>query len=290
MTLLKGSAMGWAQAADEFRRYLITIGRSDGTAHTYVSNLSLFWHWCANHEMDSRDADRVLVRAWISDRMAVVSSQRAHNDLAALRHYYRMLIEDRYREDDPTANMRVKRQKALPTEPLDDDELGLLLGACREERDRLILLMLASTGMRISELASLSADNIDWRKGEIRVVGKGDKERRIAPNPEVLGRLHAYCGMFPEGPLWLSKRQGNQLSAHQIRKILYDLAERAHLKGVHPHRLRSFFATKYIEQFADIQALQGVLGHNSIETTARYSEYTRARRGLEQTKMLRLVG
>ena len=278
--------MSWSETSRGFRNYLLTTGRSEGTAKTYLSNLSLFWSWCTHHELLPHDADQVTVRGWLADRKQEVSAARAHNDLAALRLFYAWVRETRWRDDDPTANISIKRPKALPTEPLSTSELNSLLSVCKDERDRLLVLMLAHTGMRISELASLTAEDIDWRRGIIRIMGKGEKERRLQPHPDVLQRLHAFVGMFAAGPVWLSKKQHSQLSAHQIRKILYELAERAQLEHIHPHRFRSLFATEYIEQFADIQGLQGVMGHESIETTARYSEYTRERRGLRQMQQL----
>lgn len=277
----------WGQTQRDFRDFLVTTGRSEGTARTYCSNLSLFWTWCTRHECLPQEVDREAIRSWLAERRKSVSAARAHNDLAALKLFYAYLRDIRLRDDDPTENVRVKRDKRLPTEPLALSELDSLLAACKDERDRMIILMLAHSGMRISELASLRAEDIDWQKGEIRIVGKGGKERRLAPNMEVINRLRAFLGMFPSGSIWRSKRAGQALSAHQIRKILYDIAERARVEDVHPHRFRSFFATEYVEQFGDIQALQGVMGHESIETTARYSQYTRERRGLEQMRKLR---
>ena len=278
----------WGELSRDFRNYLTTTGRSEGTARTYISNLSLFWHWCIHHELLPHDADQHTVREWLAGRRQDVSAARAHNDLAALRLFYAYVRELRWRDDDPTANISIKRPKALPTEPLSTGEMNELLAVCKDERDRLLVLMLSYTGMRISELASLTAEDIDWQKGIIRIMGKGEKERRLQPHPDVLNRLHAFVGMFAAGPVWLSKKQHQQLSAHQIRKILYELAERARIDHVHPHRFRSLFATEYIEQFADIQALQGVMGHTSIETTARYSQYTRERRGLRQMQQFTL--
>lgn len=279
--------MEWADTSGQFSRYLLTSGKSPGTVRTYLTNLSVFWRDCARYECVPHQADRYIVRTWISDRLAVVSTARAHNDLAALRLFYKWLRETRYRDDDPTENIRVKRAKSLPTKPLQGQEVTSMVEVCTDERDRLLLLVLCHTGIRISELASLQAESIDWQRGVIKIRGKGNKERLIAPSPDVLGRLHSYCGMFPTGPLWLSKRRQQPLSAQQIRKIIYGIAERAKIDGVHPHRFRSTFATEYIEQFGDIQALQGVMGHDSIETTSRYSEWTRERRGLEQMKKLR---
>lgn len=279
--------VGWRETERDFRNYLITSGRSEGTAKTYVSNLSIFWRWCMRHECSPAEVDKATVRAWVADRKADVSDQRAHNDLAALRHYYAWLKDERLREDDPSEGVKVKRGKRLPTEPLAAVDLEALLAACKNERDRLIVLMLAHTGLRISELAGLRCEDINWTAGEVRVIGKGNKERRITPNPEVLARLRAFLGMFPSGPIWLSLVQHRALSAHQLRKILYEIADRARVEDVHPHRFRALFATEYVEQFGDIQALQGMMGHESIETTARYSEYTRQRRGQEQMRRLK---
>ncbi len=278
----------WNQVRSGFSQYLLSCGRSPTTADTYCSNLSIFWRFCGKYEATPYEADRQIVRTFVSERLGIVSKARAHNDLAALRSFYRWLKEGRYREDDPTEDVRVKRTKQLPTEPLKIQELNAMLTVCTRERDRLLLLMLAYSGLRISELAELRAENFDWQQGLIRIRGKGDKERLIAPSPDVLGRLHAFLGMFATGPIWLSKVQRRQLSAQQIRKIIYEVAERAKVCNVHPHRFRAFFATQYVEQFADIQALQGMLGHSSLETTARYSEWTKQKRGIEQMKRFKI--
>jgi len=274
----------WATCSRDFGNYLRTTGRAEQTARTYISNLLGFYKWCVARETDARCVERMVVRRWLAEREQQVSAQRVHNDLAALRLFYAYAIEERWRDDNPTEGLRIKRRKMLPTEPLADSDLDALLAACIDERDRLMILVLAYTGMRISEMASLTAENIDWRSGIIRIVGKGDKERRLAPNPDVLRRLHAYLGMFPSGPVWISKKREAPLSAHQIRKIIYSIAARARVDGVHPHRFRSFFGTNYIRQFGDIQALQGVMGHESIETTARYTEWTKEQRGLDQMR------
>lgn len=274
----------WEQIAKPLQQYLRSCGLSEETVRTYHGNIATFWRWCARHESDARFVDRPAVRAWVSERLEAVSTSRAHNDVSAIRYLFKWAREDRLRDDDPTDGINVKRKKALPTEPLTWEELDILMSVCAEERDRLLLLVFAYTGMRVGEMANMEAEHIDWRRGTIRVLGKGNKERLIAPNPDILKRLHAYLGMFPSGPVWLSKQRANPLSAHSIRKVLYGIASQAKVQGVHPHRLRAFFATEYIGQFADIQALQGMMGHESIETTARYSYFTRERRGQEQMK------
>lgn len=274
----------WGACSRDFGNYLRTSGRSEQTARTYLSNVLCFYRWTVQREADPRCVDRSWVRAYLAERETQVSSQRVHNDLAALRLWYEFGREERWRDDNPTTGLKIKRGKKLPTEPIWEAELDALLAACTDERDRLMVLVLAYTGMRISEMASLTAEHFDWQHGILRIVGKGDKERRLAPHPDVLHRLHAYLGMFPSGPIWLSKRSGGQLSAHQIRKIIYGIADRAGVEGVHPHRFRAFFGTNFVKQFKDMQALQGLMGHESIETTARYTEWTREERGLEMQR------
>lgn len=277
----------WDAVRRDFVDFLRTSGKAERTAYIYAANVSMFWRWCAGYETCALDVDREAIRSWLSERLKTVSSARVHNDLAALKLFFAYAVDCRYRADDPTDQLRVKRAKSLPTEPLDSADFHSLLNACLSERDRLIILVLAYTGLRVSELAELRAESIDWTRGLLKVHGKGDKERLVAPAPEIMQRLHAFVGMFPQGPIFVS-RWGRPLSAHQIRKLLYDIAERAKIQHVHPHRFRATFATSFIEQHADIQALQDVLGHNSIETTARYAEYTRQRRAHQQTRDLRL--
>lgn len=280
---------GWPVTARQFKDYLLSCGRAPRTAETYVANLSQFWRDCRRWEITPYEADRHLLRGWVADRLAIASGQRVHNQMAALRLFYAWLNEVGYRDDDPTQGIKVKRGRSLPTDPLSDNDIAALLSAAKTERDRLIILVLAATGMRISELASLTAEDINWRDGTLKVKGKGDKERVLKPQAAVLQRLRAFMGMFAAGPIWLSQQRQEPLSAQQLRKIIYHLGERAQVASVHPHRLRASFATAYIDQYADIQALQGVMGHESIETTARYSESSRQRRGLKQMEELDMV-
>lgn len=276
----------WVHAEQDFGHYLSATGKAPRTVQTYLSNLEMFWRFCCRYEISPLEADQRMVRTWITERLEQVSSNRVHNDLAALKHFYKWTACDHLRDDNPTTGARVKRAKLLPTKPLTGPEIAELVKAARDERERLVVLVLANTGLRISEMASLCAEQIDWQCGEIRIVGKGEKERRLAPPREIIDRLHAYCGMFPAGPIWLNKYTSQQLTANSLRRLIYEIAARAGIPDVHPHRLRSSFATQYIEQFADVQALQGVMGHESIETTSRYSEWTREKRGLRQMRSL----
>ena len=284
----------WDSVARAFRIYLTAKGRSPETLRTYVYAVGMFYRWCAERETSAYDVDRYAFRQWLAERLETVSSRRAHNDLAALRSFYAMLNEDGYRDDDPTKGATVKRTKSEPTEPITPDQLQRVVYACRNHRDRLLIMMFAYTGLRIAEMTALCAEHIDWDRSLIHVRhGKGDKARRVAVNPEVLGWLRSYLGMFPEGPVWRSESRvtrGEPLAQSSIRQIVYDAGERAGIPGLHPHQLRATYATQMIAQNGgDIQAVQGQLGHSSIETTAMYTYWTREQRGQDSSRKLRLM-
>lgn len=270
-----------------FARYLLAIGKSPQTQRTYVSAAGLFCRWCQGRGLCPSDATRTDLHFWLQERRQSVSASRSHVDLAALKCFYRWHLDLEEDEEPPiTRGAKVKRGRRLPTKPLSLEELRLLVQACDNERNRLIVILLAYTGLRISEFASLTSENIDWPSGTLEIVGKGDKERPLKPPAEVMGRLRSFLGFFHEGPLWLSLKANRPLSAHQIRKIIYDIARDAGIEDVHPHRFRAFFATYWMDHFGDIQALQSMMGHESVETTSRYSEFTKYRRGLEQMSQL----
>lgn len=273
-----------------YRTFLRSHGKAANTLRTYGNGAELYWRWCQEYDLNPETADHAMVRTYLGEVLGRVSSGRAHNVLAAVRNYYAMLIEDGVRSDDPTTGLKVKRRQALPTKPLTVAEVTALLGACQSERDTLIILFLTRTGVRISELANLAVKDIDFTNGQLRVLGKGDKERWLALPENLLGRLRIYLGLFPDQHLFLSEVRKAPLAAHQIRKIIYGIAKDARLEHVHPHRFRATFATEFMTAFKDIQALQGLLGHEDITTTARYAEWTKASRGLDMMRMMTLGG
>lgn len=284
----------WDTVARDFRYFLKSLGKSDETVRTYSYATGLFWRWCEQRETNARNIDRYIFRQWLTERLERVSSRRAHNDLAALRMFYRMLRDDGHRDDDPTAGATVKRTKAEPTEPISLDQLAAVLRNCINHRDRLIVMMFAYTGLRIAEMTALCAEDIDWERGLVFVRhGKGDKARRVAVNPEVLGWLRSFLGMFPEGPLWRSESRvtrGEPLAQSSIRQIIYDAGARAGIPGLHPHQLRATYGTEMLRQNGgDLQAVQHQMGHSSIETTSLYTYWTREQRGLDHSRNLKLA-
>lgn len=280
--------LSWGWVAEGYGRHLRTTGKLSGTVRTNTSDVRIYWKWCADRELSVWDVDRPLFQEWLAGRVASVSASRAHGSLCSLRLLYEWAMREGWCQADPTQGLKIKKGKTLPTEPLDRKEIDLLLEHACHERDKLMLLVLVHTGVRISELAGMNAEDVNWQTGVTLIRGKGNKERWVVLNPDLLGRMKAYYGLFPSGALWLSQQNKRRLASHQIRKIIYGIGASAEVTHVHPHRFRATMATEFIEQYKDIQALQGLLGHESIETTSRYSEWTRQRRGLEMMKRFTL--
>ncbi len=147
-------------------------------------------------------------------------------------------------------------------------------------RDIAVLELLFATGMRVSELCSISTETINMNNGTIRIYGKGAKERIIQiGNPDVRAAVKRYYVAFSEqiqGTGWLFvNRQGNHLSDHSVRNMINGYATRAGIEQhITPHMFRHSFATLLLEEDVDIRYIQQLLGHSSITTTQIYTHVT----------------
>jgi site-specific recombinase XerD len=139
-----------------------------------------------------------------------------------------------------------------------------------DERDNLIIKVLYSTGVRVSELVSIKKADIDFKTGDIKVFGKGSKERVVnIPSPYVLDRLMKYTAEFD------SEQRVFELTTSTVERTLRELRARAELKKkVTPHKLRHSFATHMLQSGGNIVNIQQLLGHSSLNTTQKYTHTT----------------
>jgi site-specific recombinase XerD len=175
---------------------------------------------------------------------------------------------------------------------LEGDEIKLIINEPDTSklsglRDKAILELLFSTGLRVSELAALNSDGINFERGEISVMGKGKKIRVVFLSQEALFTIDQYLknrgymrpepgsmGKHKEEPLFLSNRE-ERLTVRSIERIVKKYALKAGMtKKVSPHTLRHSFATDLLIAGADIRSVQSMLGHSSITTTQVYTHVT----------------
>ncbi|MBW3623234.1 MAG: tyrosine recombinase XerC [Armatimonadetes bacterium] len=278
---------------DSFLDHLrATRNASPHTLRAYASDLRGFVEFL-KVEAPQGDLDYRVVRRFLAHLQKQGCAKRTvARKMAALRAFYRYRRGHDPDSTDPTVGLSSpKLDRRLPR-PLAPDEVKALLNApdlSKPEglRDRAILELLYASGLRASELCSLNVGDIHTQAGEVRVLGKGSKERVTLVGIPALDALNAYVDRGrselaqksgkPTTALFLNSR-GNRLSDRSLRGIVYKWIERAGaIAGVSPHTLRHSFATHMLEGGADLRTVQELLGHASVATTQIYTHVSRKR-------------
>ena len=222
-----------------------------------------------------------------------LSPQTMIRRIAAIRSFLRFLLRENYIKSDPTLGIRgPKEEKTLPTVLSTDEVQALLLSVKGESaadlRDRAILEMLYSTGMRVGELVSLNVDEINTSADSLRVIGKGRRERVVFMGRFAREALEDYIrngrpellkldiellekGKF-ENALFVNSREGGRLTARSVQRMIKKRSlEAGLLKIPTPHTLRHSFATHMLDNGADLRSIQELLGHRRLVTTEIYT-------------------
>ncbi len=272
---------------EEYLAYLRAVrGVSPRTIEAYGRDLGRYEAHCAERCGLPEAATAADIRSFVTrlseEGTASVSINRA---LSSIRGFHRWLLRFELRSDDPAATSRnLKTGKFLPAFLWEDEmasfaELPDTAGILWPKRDKALILAMYSAGLRVSEAASLALSELDADLSGSRVVGKGDKERRIFFSEEAREALAAYLPHRAEkisaekatDALFVSLR-GAPLSANGIRWIVARYTERSGLaKPVYPHALRHSFATHLVNAGCDVRVVQELLGHASLSTTQRYA-------------------
>jgi integrase/recombinase XerC len=205
--------------------------------------------------------------------------------LSTLRSFFKFLVKNGMVEANPLEGIATpKREKTIPAY-LSVDEIFRLLDSIETdsllvERNRAIFETLYSSGLRVSELAGLNVFDVDAESGQLRVLGKGGKERLVPVGARALNsifryreRLQAESGISPEanGALFLNAQKG-RLTTRSVARILKKVAAACGiLTPVSPHTLRHTFATHLLDSGADLRSVQEMLGHKNLSTTQKYT-------------------
>lgn len=207
--------------------------------------------------------------------------------LSAMRSFFSYLERRGILSNNPATEMPAPKQEKYLPKHLPVDEMFRLLdrpqgGTPLDLRDKAILEMLYSCGMRVSEMAGLNLSHVDQQQRLIRVFGKGKKERIIPIGREAIRSLNAYLEKIraqrekwvaegERGPLFLNSR-GGRLSTRSIGKIVKKYGKQGEVwRDISPHTLRHTFATHLLDGGADLRSVQELLGHVSLSTTQQYT-------------------
>ncbi len=287
----------FANDLDAFIAYIdLERGLSRHTQSNYRRDLEQAAVFLANRGVTGwRAVGRADAAGWVQalsrGRYAVTSLSRK---LSALRMLARFLVREKLREDDFTALLVSPKQRRRMPATLSETEVGRLMaapqgGEPRALRDRALLELFYSSGLRVSELAALTLQQVDLEHGFIRLFGKGSKERVVPVGSRAVAALETY--LVSGRPHLVKPRTGSQfflnprgtaLSRVGLWMIVKEHARRAGItRNVKPHALRHSFATHLLTGGADLRAIQEMLGHASISTTQIYTA-VEPRRLLEQ--------
>jgi len=245
-------------------------GYSHNTLFGYQRDLEAFFKVV---DKDALTLDYKTINAYFLNLMAEEKAPRTiARHMAALRCLYKFLLKNEYIEFDPTVKLESpKLSKRLP-EYLLDEQVHLIMNSMKCLRDKCILALLYSSGMRLNELWQLNKNNINWDKKEIKVFGKGSKERIVPFNEEAKLLLEEYLkSRKDEDPALLVSNDGTRIGKRFIQKMLKEHGEKVGIYGVHPHLLRHSLASRLCQNDVPIQEIQELLGHESISTTTMYS-------------------
>lgn len=279
------------QAIREFERHLeVEKNFSPHTIKNYLVDLRQFQAYLEQNNIGSGTAgsitiEPVAIRAFLGalyqQGIRKISVSRK---VATLRTFFRFLLKRGYVKFNPAEMVQApKAEKHLPGFLSVDEIFSMLDGQFPDDmfglRDKAVLELLYSTGVRVSELTGLNTEDFDPARSLIRVRGKGKKERIVPVGEKAIASLRAYVEkrkQFPAGqdfpePVFIN-RFGKRLTDRSVRRILDRYVSAAGLmKKLGPHSLRHSFATHLMEAGADLRSVQELLGHENLSTTQKYT-------------------
>lgn len=277
---------------EEFKIYLKSEKNfSIHTIRAYCADVYTFLIWADNLNVDEINSKKFSEYLYFIQKINYTKTTIARK-IASIRAFYKFLFQEEIIETNPAdALVAPKRPKSLP-DFMSEDEVENILRNVKIEtpagfRNRVIFELLWVSGMRISELSNLNYENLNLEQNEIKVLGKGAKERIVLIPDKTKENLKNYMDNVsdlicktkkaPDSPLFINYN-GFRLQNQSIRKALKEVVEKIELpKKITPHIFRHSFATRLLENGADLRIVQELLGHASISNTQIYTHVSSAR-------------
>jgi len=264
-------------------------GYSRHTVINYERDLLEFAR-IAGREVDVKEIDARIIRDYVYSLNIKNKSSSVARKLSALRTFFKFLEQEELVRQNPMGSISMPKQEQHIPVFLSVDEVFALLEAPGADetfgaRDRAILELLYSTGMRVSELVGCNMTSFDFDNEMVRVRGKGNRERLVPMGEPAIRALRAYFAQRDEllrnrlqqgkkidrDAVFLNSR-GSRITTRSVERLIAEYGRKAGIdKPVTPHVLRHSFATHLLEMGADMRSVQELLGHASLSTTQKYT-------------------
>ena len=285
--------MKWHQALTDYSMYLkIERGLSENSVSSYLLDVKKLIKYLEVNTISHSPItiDNVIIKAFIYEAAKNLNPRSQSRLISGLKGFFNYLIFEDYRKDNPLDTIDSPRIGRKLPDTLSENDINNLISAIdlthpQGQRNKAILEVLYSCGLRVSELTNLKISDLFFEEGFLKITGKGDKQRFVPiledTQKYVLiykNEIRNHIKIHPEHQdvLFLNRR-GKQLTRAMIFTIIKDLATKIKLdKTISPHTFRHSFATHLLENGADLRAIQLMLGHESITTTEIYTHLDRS--------------
>ena len=278
---------------NKFMEYLeYEKGYSKKTIISYENDLELFNKFLKENKITSiTTIDYNIIRKYLSHlHDKKYESSSISRKISALRTFFKYNLKEKNIKNNPmTLISNPKKEKKLP-KYLNYEEIEKLLNSIDTSelegiRDKLIIELLYSTGIRVSELVNIKIKDIKIKENQINILGKGNKERIVLFGEKAKESIKIYLNAYKEffkgnilNEYLLINKKGKQLSTNKIELIVKDVLRKSALKlNISPHTLRHTFATHMLDSGADLKSVQELLGHENLKTTAIYTHVSNER-------------
>jgi len=283
------------QEINNFLQYLSSHKQySHHTVEAYKRDVLQFFEFFNLNESSGQKKVNHLTKQDIRDFISSLirygmSKKSAQRKIAALKSYFSYLNKEKVIQKNPVSGIPLPKQEKVLPQFLQEHEISEILKKINTDtpsgiRDRAIIELFYSTGIRLSELSGLNIHDIDFHAGTVRVLGKGAKQRIVPIGKVASCAVRAYLSKKEElfkvrddKAVFLNrfgKRLSNRGIQLRVNKWLTMVSEK---KGLSPHILRHSFATHLLDRGADLQAVKELLGHSSLSTTQMYTHLSTSR-------------
>ena len=278
---------------NQFIEYLeYEKGYSKKTIISYEKDLELFNKYLKENKIENiTNIDYNTIRKYLSHlHEKKYESSSISRKISTLRSFFKYNLKEKNIKNNPmTLISNPKKEKKLP-KYLNYEEMEKLLNSIDTSelegiRDRLIIELLYSTGIRVSELVNIKIKDIKIKENQINILGKGNKERIVLFGEKAKEMIKIYLNAYKEyfkgnilNDYLLINKKGKQLTTNKIELIVKDVLKKSSLKlNISPHTLRHTFATHMLDSGADLKSVQELLGHENLKTTAIYTHISNER-------------